>query len=90
MSRRSYQAFIVDVHRLRPALAIVLAAITLIPSLLEYFAGDLPIILVLVRFAEALVVIGALVWSVSYVVLRYARTQATSEFDRDQDSEMSF
>jgi len=77
----------VDVRRLRPVIVLVLALITLLPSLFEMATQGLSPIVVLARLAEALGLIGTLVWLVSGVVLHYARIQAVSEAGRDQGSE---
>lgn len=66
----------IDVHRLRPLITLVLVLVTLAPSFAEMFTADLSPIVVLVRLALALALIGTLVWLISRVLLHYARIQA--------------
>lgn len=77
----------VDVRRFRPIFVAVLAFLTLLPSLFEMVTQGLSPIVVLARLAEALGLIGMLVWLVSGVVLHYARIQAKSEAGGNQGSE---
>ena len=76
-----------DVRRFRPIFVAVLAFLTLLPSLFEMVTQGLFPIVVLARLAEALGLIGTLVWLVSGVVLHYARIQADSKAAGNQGSE---
>jgi len=78
LRRQDYYSFIADIHRFRPLVVIVLAAVITAPSLVEMATEGLPALVVLLRLAEAMAFAGALVWAVSAVLLRYARTQAQS------------
>lgn len=88
MRRRDYHAFIADVRRLRPFIVIVISIIVLLPSFSEMVTQELSPMAVLLRLVEAAVVVGLLVWSVSAVVLNYARIQAGSEMGGDEESEI--
>lgn len=85
MKRRDYRALVVDIRRLRPVV-VVLTSFTLVPSFVEMATQSLSALTVLSRFAEGLVVIGALVWGASAVVLHYARVQVESEGRGDQEA----
>ncbi len=85
MRHRDFHALIVDVRRLRLVVAIALAIAVLLPSIDEMVTEGLSPVVVLLRFVEALVVVGALVWGASAIVLRYARTQIVSQAIRDQE-----
>jgi hypothetical protein len=74
-----------DIRRVRPLIVIVLTTVALLPSMDEMITQGLSPLTVLVRLAEGLVVIGALVWAVSGVVLHYARIQAQSPRSRDPE-----
>lgn len=76
MKRHNFYAFMIDVHRLRPLISLVLALLALMPSLIELVTQGLSPILVLARLAQGLALFGTLVWMVSGVVLHYARIQA--------------
>lgn len=89
MNPRSYRAFIADIRRYRPALTIALAAIVVIPDGISLVHQDMTAIEVLSHFAQALVVIGALVWSTTGVLLHYARTQAESKTRVGRDDDMT-
>ena len=86
MKRRDYRALVVDIRRLRPVVVVVLTSFTLVPSFVEMATQSLSALTVLSRFAEGLVVIGALVWGASAVVLHYARVQVESEGRGDQEA----
>jgi hypothetical protein len=76
MTRRDLQRFMVDVQRFRPLATVVLAAALMVPSLLDLAAGNLSAVTFLGRLALGLAVCAVLVWSVTGVVLRYARMHA--------------
>lgn len=78
MTRRDYAALISDVRRLRPLLVVVLVIVVLVPSFAAMATQGLSPLVVLFRLAEALAVVGGLVWFVSAVVLHYARVQVRS------------
>lgn len=78
MRHQDYYSFIADIHRFRPLAVIVLAIAVIAPSLVEMATEGLSALVVLLRFVEAMAFAGALVWMVSAVLLRYARTQARS------------
>ena len=84
MKRREYHALTTDVRRLRPVLVLALTIVVLLPSLDDMVVGGLSPLTVLARFAVSLAVVGALVWTVSALVLHYARIQVKS--GRDQES----
>jgi uncharacterized protein YqhQ len=86
MKRRDYHALSSDIRRVRPLIVIVLAVIVLLPSIDEMLTQDLSPLSVLVRLAESLFVLGLLVWSVSAVVLYYARIQVESHHRRETES----
>ncbi|MHB1087731.1 MAG: hypothetical protein ACYC19_03075 [Acidimicrobiales bacterium] len=88
MKPRSYQAFIADIRGYRPAIAIALSVVAVIPSFMAFVHQDLSPLEVLVRFAQFLVVIGALVWLTTGVLVRYARMQQRVERGRKRDDEM--
>jgi hypothetical protein len=85
---RSYQAFIADIRGYRPAIAVALSIVAVIPSFLAFLHQELSAIQVLGRFAESLVVVGTLVWITTGVLLRYARMQAHVERSRGREDEM--
>lgn len=76
MRQHNFYAFMVDVHRLRPLISVLLALLALVPSLVEMATQGLSPIVVLARLAEGLALFGTLVWMVTGVVLHYARIQA--------------
>lgn len=78
MTRRDYAALIADIRRFRPLVVVVLAVVVLVPSFAAMATQGLSPLVVLLRLTEALVVIGALVWFVSAVVLHYAKVQVRS------------
>jgi UDP-N-acetylglucosamine:LPS N-acetylglucosamine transferase len=88
LKQRSYHAFIADIRRYRPAVVITLSIIVVIPSFIALVHQDLTVIQVLSRFAESLVVVGVLVWCVTAVLVRYARTQARAERGPSWEDEM--
>ncbi len=88
MKPRSYQAFIADIRGYRPAIAIALSIVAVIPSFLAFLHQNLSALQFLTRFAQFLVVIGALVWLTTGVLVRYARMQARVERSRKHDDEM--
>ena len=88
MKPRSYQAFIADIRGYRPAIAIALSIVVVIPSFIAFIHQDLSPVQVLARFAESLVVVGALVWLTTGILLRYARMQARAERSARRDDEM--
>jgi hypothetical protein len=81
MMRRDLHSFIGDVQRFRPLATVVLAVALMLPSLWELATGNLSAVTLLTRLALALGVCAVLVWSVTGVILRYARmhAQATTE-----------
>ena len=74
-----------DVRRLRPVVTVVIVIVFLLPSLDEMATQDLSPLTVLVRLAEAMAFVGALVWLVSAIVLHYARIQADSQVRGRED-----
>jgi hypothetical protein len=76
MTGRDLRSFVVDLQRFRPLATVVLAVGMVLPSLWELGTGGLSALTFLARLALALPVCAALVWAVSWVVLRYARMQA--------------
>jgi hypothetical protein len=74
-----------DVRRLRPVVTIVGVIVVLLPSFDEMVTEDLSPLTVLFRLAEAMVLLSALVWLVSAVVLHYARIQADLQVRRHED-----
>lgn len=88
MKPRSYQAFIADIRGYRPAIAIALSIVAVIPSFMAFLHQDLSALQVLGRFAQFLVVVGALVWLTTGVLVRYARMQQRAENNRRRDNEM--
>jgi len=88
LNRHDYYAFAADIRRLRPVVALVLSLIVLLPSIYEMASQALPPTVVLVRFAEALALIGTLCWLVSAVVLHYMRIQVQSEINGDREGEI--
>jgi hypothetical protein len=86
VKRRDYHALASDVRRFRPVVVIVLTVIVLSPTLDEMVTQSLSPLTVLARLAVSLVVVGALVWAVSAVVLHYARIQVESRRGGDQES----
>jgi hypothetical protein len=76
MTRRDLHAFVIDVQRFRPVATVVLAVALMLPSLWELGAGNLSAVTFLVRLALALAVCAVLVWAVTGLLLRYARTHA--------------
>ena len=87
MKRRDYRVLMSDVRRLRPAVAVVLAIVFLLPSFDEMVTQDLSPLAVLVRVVEAMALVGTLVWLVTAVVLHYARIQAESQGGATRDEE---
>jgi hypothetical protein len=75
---RDHQHFVVDVSRYRPVLTVVLAALTVLPSLWEAATGNLSVVAVLGRLALSLLVCGTLVWATTGVLLHYARVRIRS------------
>jgi hypothetical protein len=86
LKRRDYRALVADVRRARPLVVVALAAVALLPSLVEMATQNLPALTVLARLAESLALIGILVWGASAVVLHYARIQVESPQSRDQET----
>lgn len=89
MKPRTYKAFIADVRGYRPAITVALSILVVLPSFMEFLHQDLSPVQVLGRFAEALVVVGALVWITTGVLLRYAHMQARAERSARRDDEMT-
>lgn len=87
MKRHNFYAFMIDVHRLRPLISVVLALLALAPSLIEMATQGLSPILVLARLAQALALFGTMVWLVTGVVLHYARIQAGTNLVAGQERE---
>lgn len=78
MKREDYVKFSCDVRRLRSLTVVAFALATLTPSVVEMFRQDLSPVTVLLRLVLALVVLGALVWFISWLVLHFALVQTTS------------
>jgi hypothetical protein len=74
-----------DVRRLRPVVTIVIVIVFLLPSLDQMATQGLSPLTVLLRLAEAMALVGALVWLVSAIVLHYARIQADSQVRGHED-----
>lgn len=87
MNGRGYREFMGDVRRFRPAIVILVSIVVLLPSLDEMLTQALSPLSVLERFVEIVIVVGALVWGASSIVLRYARIQARHELSKDRESE---
>jgi hypothetical protein len=85
LRRRTFHGFIEDVRRFRPAFIVVLAIVMLLPSLFQMVTRGLSVLEVLVRFVEAVVVVGVLVWLVSAVVIRFALIQARQDPDTEPE-----
>jgi len=77
---------VVDVHRLRPLITLVLVLVTIAPSFAEMFTSGLSPVVVLLRLALALALLSTLVWLISRVLLHYARIQAAREREDSQSS----
>ncbi|MHB1210324.1 MAG: hypothetical protein ACYC1I_11570 [Acidimicrobiales bacterium] len=77
-----------DIRGYRPAITVALSIVVVIPSFVAFVHQDLSPVEVLARFAESLVVVGALVWTTTGVLLRYARMQARVERNAHRDDEM--
>jgi uncharacterized membrane protein len=75
VKHRDFQRFSVDVSRYRPVLTVLLAGLTVMPSVWEAATGNLSFMAVLGRLALSLLVCGALVWVTTGVMLHYARVQ---------------
>jgi hypothetical protein len=73
-----HQRFVVDVSRYRPVLTVVLAAVTVIPSVWEAATGNLSFITVLGRLCLSLLVCGVLVWVTTGVMVHYAQVRLRS------------
>jgi hypothetical protein len=84
MKRREYHALTTDVRRLRPVLVLAVTVVVLLPSLDDMVVGSLSPLTVLTRLALSLVVVGALVWAVSALVLHYARIQVKSGREQER------
>lgn len=85
MRRRDYITLLHDVRRLRPLVVIVLATLMMLPSLYEMATQNVSALTLLFRLAGSLAVVGLLVWTVSAVVLHYARIQVKSRSVVDLD-----
>jgi hypothetical protein len=83
VTRRDLHRFMVDVQCLRPVVTVVLAVILMLPSFWELATGNLSAVTFLARLALALAVCAVLVWSVTGVVLRYARMHARRPAEGD-------
>lgn len=81
MKRRDYYSFMADIQRFRPLAVIVLSTVVIVPSLAEMLTQGMSVLVVLLRYLIALVVMTILVWSVSSLLLRYARIQERAESD---------
>ena len=86
MKRRDYYVLMLDIRRIRPLVVIAITIVALLPSFDEMITQGLSPLTVLIRLAEGLAVIGALVWVVSAIVLHYARIQVQSQRSRDHES----
>ncbi len=78
MNPREHQRFLIDVNRYRPVLTVLLAAVTVIPSVWEAATGNLSFLTVLSRLALSLLVCGVLVWATTGVMVHYARIRLRS------------
>jgi hypothetical protein len=85
VKRREYRMLAADIRRLRPAVTIVIVIIFLLPSLDQMATQGLSPLTVLFRLAEAMALVGALVWLVSAIVLHYARIQADAQVRGHED-----
>jgi len=86
---RSYREFIADIRSLRAAITVGLSAFVIAPSFLDFVHQELSPVQVLARFAESLIVVGALVWVTTSILLHYAKTQARTENSRHSDEGMT-
>jgi hypothetical protein len=75
---RDHRAFVGDVSRYRPVLTVVLAGLTVLPSLWEAATGNLACTTVLARLALSLLVCAGFVWATTGVMLHYARVRLRS------------
>jgi hypothetical protein len=72
MNPRHHHQFVIDVNRYRPVLTVVLAAVTVVPSVWEAATGNLSFLTVLGRLALSLLVCGLLVWVTTGIMVHYA------------------
>jgi type II secretory pathway component PulF len=63
------------VRRLRLLGVVLIVLVVVAPSVVEMFRQDLSPVTVLLRLVLALLVVGALAWTISALVLHYARVQ---------------
>lgn len=82
MNPRDHHQFIVDVSRYRPVLTVLLAGLTVLPSVWEAATGNLSFVAVLGRLALSLLVCGVIVWVTTGVLLHYARVRIRSRSAR--------
>jgi hypothetical protein len=74
-----------DIRRLRPVVTVVIVIVLLLPSLDQMATQGLSPLTVLFRLAEAMALVGALMWLVCAIVLHYARIQADSQVRGHED-----
>lgn len=74
MKAHEYYRFAADVRRWRPFVAVVIAIVLTLPSMVGLLTEGLSVLVVLERLVEALVLVSVLVATLSGLVLHYART----------------
>lgn len=79
MKRRDYYAFIADIYRFRPLAVIVSSVLVTIPSVIEMITQGLSILQVLIRLVISVLFMGALIWMITGLLVRYAKVQAQAE-----------
>ena len=89
MKSKNYNAFIADIYRYRPLLVVVLSILVMLPTLDELVSQDLSLLIVLFRLAETIFVDSVVVWLVSSVLVRYARTQARAQITEVREGELN-
>lgn len=87
MKRRDYYAFIADIYRFRPLAVIISSVLVTLPSIIEMATQGLSILDVLTRLVISILFMGALVWLVTGLLVRYARIQAQAEHQANSKSQ---
>ncbi|MGO9964517.1 MAG: hypothetical protein ACLPUG_13965 [Acidimicrobiales bacterium] len=77
--RERLGVFAADVNRFGPLAIVCLATVVCLPSLLEFFSGQLAVASMLGRYCAAFLLATLGVKAVSSVVLKYAIKNATDE-----------
>jgi hypothetical protein len=78
VNARDHHRFLVDVSRYRPVLTVLLAGLTVLPSVWEAATGNLSFVTVLGRLALSILVCGTLVWVTTGVMVHYVRVRLRS------------